>query len=263
MGRRPDRPPQPPPVQRLRVRYAKRGRLRFTSHRDFQRALERALRRAELPVAFSQGFSPHPRISYAGAAPTGVASEAEYVEIALTRRCDLEAVRTALGASLPPGLDVLEVVEANSPDLAARLQASVWLVRLPGVSADAAASATSRFLAADAVEVERLTRQGLRRMDARAPVVSIDLVGDAEVEMGSERSECAILRVVVRHVTPAVRPDDIMTGLHVVADLAPPSPPLVTRLAQGLLDEQAGTVADPLTADRQPKLPQTESLARG
>jgi radical SAM-linked protein len=62
-------------VQRLRVRYAKRGRLRFTSHRDITRALERAVRRADVPVAFSAGFSPHPKISYVGAvAPTGVAS---------------------------------------------------------------------------------------------------------------------------------------------------------------------------------------------
>jgi len=53
------------------VRYAKRGRLRFTSHRDFGRAFERAVRRAGVPIAFSSGFSPHPRISYAGAASTG------------------------------------------------------------------------------------------------------------------------------------------------------------------------------------------------
>ena len=71
------------PVQRLRLRYAKRGRLRFASHRDFQRAFERALRRAGVPMAYSAGFSPHPKISYANAAPTGTASEAEYLEIGL------------------------------------------------------------------------------------------------------------------------------------------------------------------------------------
>ena len=70
-------------MQRVRIRYAKRGRLRFTSHRDIGRAVERALRRADVPVALSSGFNPHPRISYAGAAPTGAASEAEYLEIAL------------------------------------------------------------------------------------------------------------------------------------------------------------------------------------
>src|SRR4051794_41885624 len=84
--RRPDGPPPPAVVQRLRLRYAKRGRLRFTSHRDFARAFERALRRAAVPMGYSAGFSPHPKISYVGAAPTGVASEAEYLEIGLAER---------------------------------------------------------------------------------------------------------------------------------------------------------------------------------
>src|SRR3954453_22885018 len=111
VARTPEGPPPPPAVQRLRVHYAKRGRLRFSSHRDFQRAFERALRRADVPMAFSAGFSPHPKVSYAGAAPTGVASEAEYLEISVTQRCDPERVRAALDEALPPGLDILEVVE--------------------------------------------------------------------------------------------------------------------------------------------------------
>ena len=111
MARTPDGPPPPPAVQRLRVHYAKRGRLRFSSHRDFQRAFERALRRAAVPMAYSAGFSPHPKVSYANAAPTGAASEAEYLEIALAQRCDPERLRAALDESLPPDLDVLEVVE--------------------------------------------------------------------------------------------------------------------------------------------------------
>ena len=83
---------QAPPVQRLRIRYAKRGRLRFTSHRDFSRAFERAVFRARLPMAYSSGFNPHPRISYAGAAPTGSASEAVYAEIGLAEVQDPAAV---------------------------------------------------------------------------------------------------------------------------------------------------------------------------
>ena len=105
--------PQLPIVQKLRIRYAKRGRLRFTSHRDFARAFERAVRRARVPIAFSSGYSPHPKISYANASPTGAATEAEYLEIGLTRECDPDAVRADLDASLPPGLDVLEVVVAQ------------------------------------------------------------------------------------------------------------------------------------------------------
>src|SRR5690348_7265465 len=120
----------PPPVLRLRVRYAKRGRLRFTSHRDFSRAFERALVRVRLPMAYSSGFNPHPRISYAGAAPTGAASEAEYVEIGLAETVSPAAVQEALAEALPDGLDVIEVVESLGGSLADRLEASTWLIDL-------------------------------------------------------------------------------------------------------------------------------------
>src|SRR5579875_2300141 len=100
----PDGPPPPPVVQRVRLRYAKRGRLRFTSHRDFARAFERALRRAEVPMGYSAGFTPHPKIRYVGASPTGVASEAEYLEIGLARHVDVETLRASLDAVLPDGL---------------------------------------------------------------------------------------------------------------------------------------------------------------
>jgi len=234
-------------VQRLRLRYAKRGRLRFSSHRDFQRAFERALRRAGVPMAYSAGFSPHPKVSYAGAAPTGVASEAEYLEIGLAERRDPGGLRVALDASLPGGLDVLEVVEVRTAGLAERLQASVWEVRLPGVPEDTAREAVARFLAAERVEVSRLMKNGLRTFDARGAVSAMRV--DPCAGDGAEQP-CAILRVVVRHLTPAVRPDDVLTGLRQVADLAPPVAPAVTRLAQGPFDEQSGTVSDPLAADR-------------
>ncbi len=229
-----------PPVQRLRVHYAKRGRLRFSSHRDFQRALERALRRAGIPMAFSAGFSPHPRISYANAAPTGVASEAEYVELGVTVRLDPAKVRTALDEALPDGFDVLEVVEAMTPDLAGRLEASAWRIELPGVGVPEAEAAVAALLAAQAVEVERLTKGGVRRFDARGPIVRLT----------ARDGGCAILDLVVRHVTPSVRPDDVLAALRRVADLVPPEPPRVTRLAQGPLDPVAVEVGDPLAGDR-------------
>jgi radical SAM-linked protein len=236
----------------LRVRYAKRGRLRFTSHRDVARAVERALRRAGIPVAFSAGFSPHPRISYAGAAATGVASEAEYLEIGLTRPCAPDRVRAELDAALPRGLDIVDAVEARSSEgrqqaLADLLVASHWRVRLDGVDLPVAERAVEAFLAAGRVEVERLTKKGRRRFDTRAAVLACGIDRRAMQESGVT---CAILRIIVRHVTPAVRPDDVLAGMRQVAGLSPPSPPLVTRLAQGPLDA-AGEVADPLASDRQ------------
>jgi radical SAM-linked protein len=241
------------------VHYAKRGRLRFSSHRDFQRAFERALRRSAVPMAYSAGFSPHPKVSYAGAAPTGVASEAEYLEIGLAERCDPERLRAALDASLPDDLDVLELVEVAPPppnvkaeSLSDRLEASVWEVRLAGTEPATAAAAVAAFLAVDRVEVTRMTKNGLRTFDARAAVVTLEAGPDPRAGDASEGSTapCAILRLVVRHVTPAVRPDDVLAGLASIGDLAPPSTPAVTRLAQGPLDEAAGTVSDPLAPDR-------------
>jgi radical SAM-linked protein len=241
VAKSPTGPPPPPPVQKLRLRYTKRGRLRFTSHRDIARAFERALRRAQVPMAYSAGFSPHPKISWVGAAPTGVASEAEYVEISVAERVDLVRLQSALDESLPAGIDITEVVEApfgsNLPD---RIEASQWLIRLPGVELDALHQAVGLFLAAPTVPVERLMKQGLRTLDARAAVVSMSAAVD---------QDCATLSAVVRHVTPAVRPDDVLSGLRIVADLAPPMPPQATRLAQGPLTE-SGEVGDPLAPDR-------------
>src|SRR4051812_23589693 len=238
----PEGPPPPPTVQRLRLRYAKRGRLRFASHRDLARALERALRRAAVPMAFSAGFTPHPKISYVGAAPTGAASEAEYLEIGLAERRDPEQVRGALDAALPPDVVVLECVEAaeGGGSLADRIDASAWRVELPGVDPDQLAKALAEFLARDVVEVPKRTKNGVRDVDARGPVTS----ASADGEPG-----CAILHMVVRQGTPAVRPDDVLAALAAVADLRPPSPARAVREAQGRLDD-TGTVADPLGPDR-------------
>jgi radical SAM-linked protein len=234
-----------PTVQRLRLRYAKRGRLRFSSHRDFQRALERALRRANIPMAYSAGFSPHPKVSYANSAATGVASEAEYVEIGVAQECDPDAVRKALDEALPPGLDVLDVVEARSPDFANRLEASVWHVELPGLDPRAVEEAVTRLLAEREVLVERMTKNGLRTFDARAAVLSAECAPEP-----APAGDCAILTLVVRHGTPSVRPDDVLSALRRVADLVPPKPPRVTRLAQGPLDEAGTSVTDPFAPDR-------------
>ena len=84
--------------------------MRFTSHRDFSRAFERAVFRARVPVAYSSGFNPHPRISYAGASPTGAASEAEYLEIALAEVVDPAAVQAQLDEVMPQGLDIVDEV---------------------------------------------------------------------------------------------------------------------------------------------------------
>lgn len=217
---------QAPPVQRLRLQYAKRGRARFASSRDFSRAFERALRRAGVPMAYSSGFNPHPRISYANAAPTGAASEAEYVEIGLAAPCDAEKVRAALDASLPEGLDVVAAAESPGGSLADLLTASVWTIDLgtppDGVDQDVLAEAVADLLSRDTYETSRMTKSGLRTFDVRGAVIELLVSAPGE------------LRFVGRHAVPLVRPDDIVSALRELRPaLAGGRPALLTRLDQG------------------------------
>jgi radical SAM-linked protein len=256
--------PTRPAVQHLVVRYAKRGKMRFASHRDVARAFERGVRRAGLPIAYSAGFTPHPKISYAGGAPTGVASEAEYLSLGLTDRQDETQVCQRLDAALPDGIDVIDVTEdaprgsggkaspqdrggvgGASPLVSTafgHLEASEWRVVLPGVGPAAAQRAVAGFLTLGEAPVERLTDKGVRRLDARAAVVEMNVVemgpttadpdgGQRAAATGHE--DCAILRMVVLHTAPAVRPEDVLTALREQAGIVPSSPPMTTRMAQG------------------------------
>ena len=113
-------------------------------------------------MAYSAGFSPHPKISYLGAAPTGAASEAEYLEIGVAIRCDPDELREALDAALPPDVAVLEVVEAaeGTGSLADRIDTSVWRVELPGLTLAELAPAVrcrSRKVSRSAVMSQRYT----------------------------------------------------------------------------------------------------------
>jgi hypothetical protein len=130
----------------------------------------------------------------------------------------------------------------------------VWRIELPGVSLRQAEAAAAWLLAQTSVEVARTTKSGNRTVDVRAAVVSLRAEpGDADAAARQAQGgpgDCAILRLVVRHTTPAVRPDDVLAALVSRDLLAPASPARTTRLAQGPLDLRGDTVTDPLAADR-------------
>ncbi|MEA5154207.1 TIGR03936 family radical SAM-associated protein [Raineyella sp.] len=219
---------QAPPVQRLRIRYAKRGRARFASHRDVVRAFERALRRAHVPMAYSSGFNPHPRISYANSSPTGAATEAEYLEIGLAETCDPDKVLTALNEAMPDGLVLVEIRDAVAGKVSDGLEASVWRVELPGADGRAMADAVRLFLDRDELVTERMTKNGPRSFDARADVKGISAYATGGVPM---------LDLVIAHGEPLVRPDDVLRVLHELhPDFAIADPARITRLIQGRLE---------------------------
>lgn len=244
-----------PVAARYRLAYRKSGRLRYASGRDFQRALERAIRRGGVPVAFSAGFSPHPRISYTNTVQTGVASEAEYFELGLTAAVSVQELASVLALGLPEGFDIVEVVPVGSDDFPNRLQASRWEIELPGVSPDAAAAAVANFLDLDEALVDRLTKSGKTMVDVRAAVTALHLCQPIAETRATASSDAAgppyaILQMVVRHVTPSVRPVDVLTALHRSAGLPQAQAPRICRLAQGPLSEDGVTIGDPLELDR-------------
>jgi len=124
---------------RLRVTFSKTEAMRYTGHLDLYRTLERMLRRSGLPLAYSQGFKPHPRIVLASALPLGYTSQCEVVDIWLEQDLPLPYIQEALHKAAPPGLQVLAVTEVDSraPALPAQVVASEYLVKflspLPGI----------------------------------------------------------------------------------------------------------------------------------
>ncbi len=224
-------------MQRVRVQYAKRGAARFTSSRDVSRALERSLRRASVPMAYSSGFSPHPRISYANSSPTSAATEAEFLELGLSAQCDLDKLAAALDGALPKGLDVVAVAASDSRSWGELLQASTWLIDLGAVDGDQLSTAVEAFLRADQSIVRRMTKSGVREFDARAATHRLrHPAGDDE---GS-------IEVVLAHTTPLVRPEDVVAALRELQpDLNTGKPALTTRLNQGVWTD--GVMVNPLT----------------
>jgi radical SAM-linked protein len=217
---------------RLLVRYGKVGPARWASARDFARGFERALRRAQLPMAYSSGFSPHPRVSYVNPAATGVASQAEYVVVGLSRRGDPGEVAASLGPAMPAGFPILGVSELVGQ---AVFPASLWQIDLAGVGLGVVEAAVADFLAADRVIVSRQTRDSLRQFDARRPVEQLVVARRAD----------PALWLVIRHAEPLVRPDDVWSALCALQG-ALPADRAITRLAQG---EVAELVAPRAVAD--------------
>lgn len=184
-------------------------------------------------MAYSSGFSPHPRISYAGASPTGAASESEYLELGLAARLDPETVRARLNEAMPDGLEIVGIAESPGGPLSDELTVSSWRLDVPGVTAATAQEAVAALLAEPRVEVQRMTKTGLRAFDVRAAIVRLEVVGEGRLELVSLID------------TPLVRPDDVISALTALSEAFRPSqPPVFTRTAQGRLE--AGAVVDPV-----------------
>jgi len=120
--------PSQRPIQRLRLTYSKTGDARYIGHLDVARFWERVFRRVKLPLAYTQGYNPQPRIQFASALPVGVAGYNELVDILLTERLSPQDWLAPIARNLPAGFGIkaLEEIPLKSPAMQALLRAAIY-----------------------------------------------------------------------------------------------------------------------------------------
>lgn len=217
--------------ERLRLRYVKLGRVRFTSQRDLARLMERAMRRASLPLRRSSGFSPRPLLSFGLALPTGCASRAEYLDLRLDvesttspgiRVVDsatidplsLERLCVLLSEMLPEGIDVTAAAALHGPEMS--LQEAVascdWELEVLGVGPAEAAGRVERLLGAEAVMVTR-ERKGREVADDLRPSILSLRVADRPARVLDGLGEVVGLDASVSTRPRGVRPGELCRAL--------------------------------------------------
>lgn len=162
-------------TQRLRVWFRKGERVRYISHLDVLRYWERAIRRAGLPLAYSQGFTPHPKLAFAGPLPLGFTSEAEVMDVTLDERVDLAEFRERLARQTTEDLEFVDAVEVplSTPPPQALLLWADYRVDLPSLPVEKAEAGVSDFLARTEFEWTEERKEKSRTYDLRANVASL------------------------------------------------------------------------------------------
>ncbi|HHT69598.1 MAG TPA: TIGR03936 family radical SAM-associated protein [Limnochordia bacterium] len=162
----------------IRFQFRKGPEVQFLSHLDVVRTMERAVRRAGLPMAYSEGFTPRPIMSYSYALSVGLLSEAEYGDFALTEELDPEEFVKIYNQHLPKGFEVLRAqrLPDHAPTLQAQINAASWRVSLPKVSADAIKERWQWLQEVDSFVVRRETKKGSRDVDVRHFLFSVGAI---------------------------------------------------------------------------------------
>lgn len=197
---------------RLRVRFQKLGKVRWTSHRDVARMWERACRRVQLPLAWTEGFSPRPKLSFGLALPTGAESLAEYLDLELAPEADVDVdgLASQLSPALPSGIDVTALAVlaptasgGRAPSLQEDVFSCTWRVGFaPGADLHAV---VDRALASSSLLVERERKGRLSVDDVRPAILALS----ADTEVAGEPELEAVLATQPR----ALRPQELLRAL--------------------------------------------------
>jgi radical SAM-linked protein len=227
----------------VRLRFTKRGKVRFVSHRDVARAFERAFRIEQLPLAFTLGFAPRPKVSFGLALSVGHESDAEYLDVELAEPVDVDGLPGALSSALPQGIDVTGV--ACLVDRAPALQEAVTLVEYRVTAwdgddrpadAEVLRAAATRALATPALPVRRVRKGRESTDDIRPAIRNIELAAD---------DETPVLELTLTTQSRGARPREVLDAMS--SDSVELTEHRVLRTAQWI--ERDGARVEPLEAD--------------
>jgi radical SAM-linked protein len=180
-------PAEPARRSTIRVRFSKFGKIRFTSHRDVARIWERALRRAELPIAYTEGFSPRPKLSFGLALSTGYESHGEYLDVALREAlgdAEVHELPRRFAPALPEGIEVQAVVPlpAGGASLQQAVTSCTWHIEVGAALRSGVAHATAAALAAPELVVTRQRKGRSVTDDVRPAILSAEVLGGTTIE---------------------------------------------------------------------------------
>ena len=174
----------PPRKPQARLRYSKLGKLRFTSHRDMARIWERSVRRLQLPIAYSEGFSPRAKLSFGLALPTVFESQAEYVDLTFKEPVPVDSLPEQLTEVLPQGITVTGAValEGKVTSLQESVEATSWSLFVDG-DLDELCAWSQDLLASDELLVTRERKGKSSTDDVRSAVLAVDVRPNADTDV--------------------------------------------------------------------------------
>lgn len=196
---------------RCRMTFAKTTAMRYTGHLDLNRTLERTIRRANLPLAYSQGFNPRPKMMIASALPLGYTSEHEVVDIWFKEEMPIKDIEQAMKKAVPPGIELLKMEEVDLK--APKLQNSIQSARFEVTLLDQTENLEEKvadLLAKEEIMREKVRKKKTRTYDLRELIFEVKTLPDKD---GKQRLEM-ILRA---GEGTTGRPDDVLDELGVDA----------------------------------------------
>lgn len=230
----------------VRLRFTKRGKVRFISHRDVARAFDRAFRIEALPLAFTAGFVPRPKVSFGLALSVGHESDAEYLDVELDHAVDLEPWPAMLSAALPEGIEVTGTcaLAERAPALQESVTTVEYRLGITGAETAEVGELIERALAKPVLETTR-TKKGREVVeDVRPQLVAMVIVGPADGH--------TVVDLELATQPRGARPGEIVAavGAHLVAER-------VLRTHQWI--ERGGARLEPLDADARMRVPEARA----